>query len=300
MWAWILAIVLVTIGYVIYSIVMRILSKRIALKSPTSDTPLYEFKESHATDSRLAAGALKVIENISERFERMCILDPLTYQGDPSLPTVIEQYKKLLSGKIKDPEGRHMPSEYLNGHRNPDYETYIAAQKRVLGRAGCRETLRLKRVNQEEDLRTDFTVKLVEMKFPIEVLDAVLSDEKMNAYSADDWKKLTKAVKGYLEDDEYSAEVVSEFLNQFNEIKILCDSDKMEAFSVFYKFSAPMNIVTEIIRDRISLEQGVRITQLVVDQRYPWDEAMEEVLEEDMDKATEADLKKKYRQLLKI
>jgi hypothetical protein len=296
MWAWILAIVVVGIGYVIYLRIMRSIEKRIALKNPILTTPLPEFKESNAIGARLTSRNLKAVESISERFERMCILDPLTYKDDPAIPEVIDQYKRLLRGEIKDPEGRHMPSEILNGTRNLDYETYIAAQKKVLDKAGCRETLRLKRVNQEENLRTDFTIKLLEMKLPVEVLDAVLSDEKMNAYSAEDWKGLIKAVRGYLE--EYSAGVVSAFLEQFNEIKILCVADKMETFAIFSKFNAPMEIVTEIIRERITLDQGVRVATLVVEERYTWDEAMEEVLEEDLEKATEADLKKKYQSML--
>jgi len=295
-WLWVASTVLVLIGYAIYCAVKSALEKRVALKDPTSSTPLPEFKESYATDRLLISTAIKTIENISERFERMCILDPITYKDDPTISAVVDQYKKLLRGEIKDPEGRHMPSEILNGKRNLDYDTYIAAQKKVMGNAGRRECLRLKRIDQEESIRADFVIKLVEMDFPVEVLDAVLSDEKLNAYSAADWKNLTKAVKGYLDDN--SAEAVSEFLCQFNEIAILCDSEKMEIFSVFYKHAAPMPIITEFVRGRISLDQGVRITQLVMQEKYDWDEATEEVLEEDLERATEADLKKKYRKML--
>jgi len=59
-----------------------------------------------------------------------------------------------------------------------------------------------------------------------------------------------------------------------------------------------MEIVTEIIRGRITMDQGVRVATLVVEERYTWDEAMEEVLEEDLEKVTEADLKKKYQSML--
>jgi hypothetical protein len=294
---WIGSAILVAIGYLIFCKVKKVLDKRFALKAPIATTPLPEFRESHATDSRFIAKAISTIENISERFERMCVLDHFAYKDDPSIPTVIDQYRKLLRGEIKDPEGRHMPSEILNGNRNPDYDKYIAAQKSVMGKTGCRESIRLKRINQEDELRVSFVTKLLEMKFPEAVLGAVLSDNKLNSYTADDWKRLTKTVKGYLE--IYPAEIVAQFLSYFDELSILCDSNKIETFSIFYKYDAPMPIVSEIIRERITVDQGLRITKLVINEKYDWDEAMEEVLEEDTQKATEEDLRKQYRQMLR-
>jgi hypothetical protein len=299
MWLWIVAIVIVGIGYLVYVCVRRVLDKRYALKDPTLETPLTEFKESCAIDTRLAHAPLSVTSNISEAYERMCVVHPLEYKDDPSVPGVIAQYKKLLSGELQDPEGRHVPSEYLLDHRNLDYETYILAQKKALGKDGrlCKEAKRLKAVNEEEDLRTDFTVKLIDMGFPAEVLDAVMSDEKLNTFKAADWKKLTGAVKEYL--SEYDVEIVTEYLETFHDIKTLANGDKMEAYATYRKYSVPIEVVVEIVRGRITVEQASRIIKLAIDEDYQWEQAVTEVLQEDADRSAEKDLRDRYRQMVR-
>jgi hypothetical protein len=292
MWIWIFAIIAGLIIYVIFSIINKTLSKAIAPKTPTLSTSLDMFKESGSIDTRVAQHGLKVVENISLRYERMCIIDPVKYANDPSLPEVIEQYGKLLRGEIKDPEGRHMPSEMINGARNYDYERYVKAQKK--GSKGLvRECRRLKMVNAEEDLRTDFILKLTEMGLPVEVLNSALSDEKLNKFSTEDWKILVTKVKEYL--SEYRAEAVAEFLENFHDIKILTDEEAMESFTLFRTHDAPMPVVVEIVRGRITVDQGVRIVNLVVVEEYSWAEALDEVLKEDHKAARAEELRDKYR-----
>jgi predicted DNA-binding protein (UPF0278 family) len=57
--------------------------------------------------------------------------------------------------------------------------------------------------------------------------------------------------------------------------------------------------VVEIIRDRITVDQGVRIMKLVIDSSYEWDEAVQEILEEDFEKSEVEELTAKYRSMLK-
>jgi hypothetical protein len=294
---WIFAIVSVLIVFMVSLQIKRIMDKKFALKTPTLTTPLSEFRESNATDTRFKTSNIRYISNISEKFERMCILDPLSYVDDPETQSVVEQYGKLLRGELKDPEGRHMPSEFLQGTRNPDYEIYIKNQRKVLGNVARRESYRIAKVNEEDALRSELINKLAALNFPEEVLLAVLDDSKLNTYTANDWRKLATCVKDYLQ--SYSAETVSAFLSLFVEPAILCDAEKMEVFSVFHQYSAPMPIVAEIIRGRVTMDQGIRITKLVVNNEYDWAEAMQEVLEEDLEKATEDDLRTAYRQQLK-
>ena len=299
MWIWIISGIIGITLCLIYFFVKRIIEKKFAPKSPTINTPLSEFKESRATDTRLTKNKIEIEENISARFERMCLLDPIAYKNDPALPAVIEQYGKLLRGEIADPQGRHMPSETLLGKPNPDYKTYVMVQKKVLGKQGglCGEARRLITIDKEDALRVEFITKLDEMNFPVEVVSAVLSDEKLNSFTAKNWVTLTATTRKYLQ--EYTAGEVADFFQQFDDIKILCDPTKIEAYTIFRKYSAPLNIVVEIIRDRITVDQGVRIMKLVIDSSYEWDEAVQEILEEDFEKSEVEELTAKYRSMLK-
>jgi hypothetical protein len=297
MWIWIFAIVITLIGYIVYSAVKSVLDRHYAPKDPTLSTPLTEFKESAAIDNRLAISHREVIVNISEAYERMCVLEPMEYKNDPAIPGIIAQYKKLLSGELKDPEGRHVPSEFLLEERNPDYDRYINAQRGTGNKGLRRESRRLKVAIGEENLRNEFTTQLLLMKFPALVINSVLSEEKLNSYSSEDWKKLTQRVSQYCE--EYSAEAVAEFLETFHDLNVLLDPEKLLSFVTFRKYSVPVNIVSEIIYGRISVEQAARILKLGVDDSYTWEEAVEEVLQEDADKNAEKELRTQYREMLR-
>jgi hypothetical protein len=208
-----------------------------------------------------------VLHNTSERFEEMCIRNPLQYKDDPAVAEVIAEYRALLSGRLLDIEGRHVPSVLINGVRNPDYETYLKAQKKALTRAQtiksgvCSELKRLDRLSKEDDARADVVVKLLQMNLPLPVLNGAVRDEKLNTYTAEDWVKFGRCMKVYL--SEYPEEIVTEFVETFDAHEIIFDSDKMEHFSIFRKYQVPMKVVKEIVLDRITVDQAQRIMVLV-------------------------------------
>jgi hypothetical protein len=297
MWLWIFAFILTLIGFVIYGIIKSMLDKHFSLKDPTLSTPLKAFKETAAIDNRLVTRARRSVTNISEAYERMCVLDPLEYKDDPSIPGIIEQYKKLLRGELLDSEGRHVPSEFLMDKRNPDYDAYIRAQANAQGSKLRKEARRLKASESEEDMRADFTAHLLEMNFPVDVLSAVLTEQKLNKYKAEDWKKLARQVKLYCE--KYPSEFVAEFLETFSDLRILFDAEKMHAYFTYRQYSVPVNVVTEIVRGRITVKQAERILKLGIDDSYSWEEAVKEVLEEDAQADVENKLRAKYRRMTK-
>lgn len=299
---WIFATIVVLIGYGIFIVIRKAIEKATALKQPDLQTPLPEFKETHGLRQQLNSIAFHAPHNISERFEEMCILHPLQYKNDPTLPEVIANYKSLLNGEILDVEGRHVPSVKINGARNPDYQTYLESQKKALAKAqvarvGVNQELgRLDRLDAEDNARADLLVELLKMNIPVSVLNGALVDEKINEYTAEDWKDFGKIVKDYL--SEYPEEIVAEFMCAFHSHKIVFDSDKMEQFAIFRKYQVPMRVVKEIIQDRITVIQAQKIMILVQRDDYKWDEAIQEVIEEDLKEAAEQDLRSTYRNAL--
>jgi hypothetical protein len=300
MWYWIIGIVLTLIGLLIYLAIRPLIDRVYAAKSTDLNTPLEAFKESSATDSLLNRRGLKVVQNISARYEQMCVIDPLKWKDDSELPRVIAQYRDLLTGKLRDHDGTHMPSEFINGLRNPDYETYIEVQKKVLGKTSklTHESRRLKAAIGEDELRADFVVSLLDAGLPADVLNAVVVDEKMNTYTADQWKQFIRTIKSYL--DLFPGNLVSEFLEQTHDLKVLLDVQKMETFWTFRKYGAPLKMVNELVANRVTIDQAIRITKLVYEERYDWEDAIEEILEADVAEATADTLRTKYRAQLKV
>jgi len=303
-WLWIVCAIVVLIGYVIFHFIRKVLERATALKQPDLQTPLKEFKETNGIRQHLSKNSIAVPRNISERFEEMCIRNPLQYKDDPAVAEVIAEYRALLSGKLPDVEGCHMPSVLIDGMRNPDYETYLKAQKKALAGAKatksgvCSELKRLNRLSKEDNARADVVVKLLEMKLPLPVLNGAVRDEKLNTYTAEDWVKFGKCMREYM--SEHPEEIVAEFVETFDAREIIFDSEKMENFSIFRKYHVPMKVVKEIVLDRITVDQAQRIMILVQESEHTWDEATQEILEDDLKTATENDLRSRYRSALNL
>lgn len=294
----IIGIIITAIGFVIYAY----LEKAQRPLKVDMDVPLPMFKESHAVSGRLNSTTLKN-QNISETYERMCILEPVKYQNDPTLSKVISDYKALLQGKLLDPEGLHVPSETINDFPNPDYQRYLKAQRKALklskkisGRTAYdKELRRLDIVDKEEDIRVQFILELGKLGLSEVAVSALMSDTKLNKFKAEEWKRLAKKVKGYSE--TYDESVVFSFLSHIDDISILLDENKLDQYNTYVCHGAPEAIALEIITDGISQEQAVRAARLVDRHSYDWTDAVTEVLETDLKVTTEKTLRNKYQSM---
>lgn len=292
-------IIAVLVVYFIHSAIQKHVKKVTALKDVSLDTDLKEFRESHAVSQVISGGKLDVKESIVQKYERMCVIDPVKYKKDPSIPTLIAQYNAIISGQVLDVKGENVPSEYLIGKKNPDYQRYMVNQAKALkgvkpseAKALKRETIRVQRRNEEDTTRILFIAHLVEQGLPLTLVVGAVTDAKLNTYTEDDWKAFCRLVKDYLQMADRS--VVMKFVETFDEKEIILDANKFESFMVFYEFDIPTEILIEIIKDRITPDQAVRMASLHQDEDYDWDEAMQEVLEEDVKKANEVSLREMY------
>lgn len=297
----IIGIIITAIGYKIFAY----LDKVQKLKKVNMDVPLPLMRESHAVSGRINSSKLEEAHNIAEAFELMCIKEPLKYQDDPGLAKVIRDYRDLLHGKVLDPDGRHIPSETIDGNTNPDYVTYLKAQrksmklaKKISGKTWIDGEVKRVTINEkEDDIRLQFIMELQDMGLTSVAISALVSDDKLNTIKAAEWKKLAKKVKEYSEC--YDQFVIFSFLKNVNDINILLDSDKMDQYNTYISHGAPESIALEIIRGGISSEQAVRAAELVDSFGYNWDKAITEVLEDDLKADTKTSLRDKYRLLVK-
>lgn len=293
-------ILLSVIILIIFCGIKNMVVRSSQLKETDINTDLTTFRESHAVTKVINNGHLNIQESIVQRYERMCILEPSTYKNDPSIPELIRQYQDIISGKTLDPEGRNIPSEELLGRNNPDYKTYLKNQATTMKNNSLKdssdflrkERKRVNRIEKEEEARTMFHAYLLGQGIPIRVVSYGLTDGKLNTYDENDWKNFVKRIKEYLEIS--SITVVCNFVEIFDDKDIVLNPDKFESFSVFYEYNVPVEILTEIIKDRISSEQAVRIVSIREKLNIDWDEAMTQVLSEDVKKHEDDMLRRKY------
>lgn len=292
-------IIAVLVIYFIHRAIQKHVKEITRLKEVTLDTDLKEFRESHAVSQVIGSGKLDLKESIVQKYERMCVIDPVKHKGDQAIPGIIADYNAILSGKVIDTKGENVPSEYLLGRKNPDYQKYLVNQAKALKytqpqdyKALKTESCRVHQRNAEDTTRNLFIAHLVEQGLPLTLVVGALTDEKLNTYTEDDWRAFCRLVKDYLQMAERS--VVMSFLETFDDKVIVLDANKFESFMVFYEFDIPQEILAEIIRDHITSDQAIRIAGLHQDEDYSWDEAMQEVLEDDVKKANEVSLREQY------
>lgn len=286
--------------WLIFTAINKAVRKATAYKDTDITTELKEFRESHAVAKVINRGSLDLKESIVQRYERMCITEPLKHKGDASIPQLIADYKDIILGKVLDPQGLNIPSEVLLGVPNPDYKKYVSNQARALEKASMLkpskalkdEERRVVRLKEEENVRSQFIADLVCQGVPALTASAAASDAKLNTYTADDWKKFCKVVQGYVSISDSLK--VMRFVELFDEKEIIFDSKKYERFLIFIEYGIPNEILCDLIRDRITPEQAIRIITLVQEHKYQWSEAFEEILKEDIDKSQANDLRKSY------
>lgn len=293
-------IVISVIILIIFCGIRNMVAKSNQLKETDINTDLTEFRESHAVATVISNGHLNIQESIVQRYERMCILEPFAYKDDLSIPELIRQYQDIISGRTLDPEGRNIPSEKLLGRNNPDYRKYLRNQAAAMKKNSLKESSdslrkegrRINRIEKEDEARAMFHAYLLEQGVPLRVVSYGLTDGKLNTYDENDWRNFVKRIKEYLEIS--SLTIVCNFVETFDDKDIVLNPDKFESFSVFYEYSVPVEILTEIIKDRISPEQAVRIVSVREELDIDWDEAMTQVLSEDVKEHEDEMLRKKY------
>jgi hypothetical protein len=299
MWSFIYFAIATIIVYLIFRAINNLVAKRTALKDTNIDTDLREFRESKAVVNIISKSHLGSHDSPVRMYERMCILDPVQYNKDPRIPGIIASYQDIISGRIIDTDGSHVPSEELLNEHNPDYDAYIANQYRahknnkgVSVEAFQTEHKRIARVAKEENLKTEFLATLIEKGIPGIIAASALTEGKLNSYTAEDWNKLCKVFFSYLQG--YDQDIVTSFVELFDEKEIIFNQRKFEIFEVFSRHQVPQEVSVEIVRDNITVSQALRMLSLVNSSGYEWDEALSEVITEDIDNEKANELRKKY------
>jgi hypothetical protein len=296
-----LCVILISIVVLfIYTSIRKSVSKAMKQKETNLDTDLREFRESHAVASVIRHGALDIQESIVQKYERMCILDPVANKNDPCIPKLISDYQDIILGRVLDPEGLNIPSEELLDVRNPDYARYLANQSKKQRKASLpdsaaalsKERARVLTATKGENLTNDIFAEIVMQGVPPVLAKAALTEGKLNTYTADDWKTFSKMITEYLTVAERGT--VESFVSMFDEQEVIFNAGTFEKFALFHKHGVPAPILTEIIRERITIDQAVRIVSIVQECEYSWEEGMNEILAEDLKENEAGELRKRY------
>jgi hypothetical protein len=298
MWGWIAAIIISILLILLAKAVSSLVQKINKEKVRDLNTPLNVYSGSSVLDKMFTTNKAPE-ESIAMQYERMCILDPRTYKGDPSIPDLIDQYRKIIKGKTLDPKAENIPSERILGELNPDYQTYLAAQRKALALAGYntvwfdQEWKRVSKVSKIETINQKFTQKLIEFGMPIEMVPFAYSDTRIENWVAADWKKLIKLIKDESELGDVSQEALGAFILHNEDKEILFSRAKLEAFNLYFQENVPIPLISMYIQNKITEENMYDIINLV--QEDEWSEAIKDVLKEDMDRDEEFDLREAYQ-----
>lgn len=283
-------------------VVAHFMRKGLALKEGDMSTPLHEFRETHAVSRRVSSSKIDEVQSIAGKYELMCVRRPLEYKGSAEIPSVVSRYKAIVSGEELDTEGRHIPSEYIDGTLNPDYARYISNQIVAHEREGMYGNLnflrserdRIERRGKEAELRLGFMKYMDSAGLPAAMTDGeVINENKLNTYTEKNWKDFVRVVKAYLKTyDEYT---VHGFVSMFDDISTVMDADKMQMYSIYAKNQVPEEVLRSIVAGDISFDQACVITELVYDEGYTWEHARDHVLKLSEKSAEEDNLRDIYR-----
>lgn len=284
----------------IYYILKRFVEKFISFKEPDITTPLSEFRESHAASVTINRGQFNIQEGIVQQYEKMCILDPISYKNDPSLPGIIAEYKNIISGSILDPQGHNIPSRELLGKHNPDYDKYIHNQAAALNTKTFshqastffEEEKRIKENEEKEELKSEIMGLLISQNIPPLVVHSAMTKKKLEIYSSEDWISFYKKVKEYLEISDRS--IVTSFVENIDDLSLILDEDMFNKFSIFSKHSLPVAAIMRLITGEITDDQATRALGRIEVLHISFEKALEDILAMDNKKAEEDALRKSY------
>jgi hypothetical protein len=284
----------------IYYILKKFVEKFISLKETDITTPLSEFRESHAASVTVKKGLFNIQEGIVGQYENKCILNPIPHKNDPSLPKIIAEYKKIISGDILDPHGYNIPSREILGKHNPDYDKYIHNQAQALKTETFshqasilfEEEKRIKEGEEKEELRNEIMGLLIAQNIPPLVVHAAMSEKKLETYTSENWVSFYKKVKEYLEISDRS--IVNSFVENTDDLSIILDEDMFNKFSTFYKHSLPVAVIMRLITEEITDDQAARALVRVELFHISFEKALEDIQAMDNKTTEEEALRKSY------
>lgn len=291
-----IVIILSIICYLIYLKCKKFISKQATLKEPDISTPLPEFKESHKASEIITKKGIPIIK-ITKLYEEKCIKNPLKYKNDPTIPEIISTYNKIINGEIPDPEGTNIPSEFILNDFNQDYYTYVVNQIKY-NSALLKEKIRLEKMFELKDIKLKLFATLINQGVPPLIAKiATDSEKKLNSFSAEDWITFCNKIKLYCQSDNRIT--VDTFVEIFDEKNILFDEEKFELFGILTKNKIPINIIKDIILEKISIDQAQRASKLIEKFGLSYQQAIKEILRIDSSNKEADKLRTKYKNLLK-
>jgi hypothetical protein len=284
-------IILTAIFYGIYLLIKKEMDKVTTLKDTSLDTPLYEFKESHAVSTHVTKKGT-FINNPVKSYEEMCIKNPLKYKDHPDLPKIISEYKKIIKGITPDYNGSFIPSQYILGKDNPDYYTYLKNQIKYNPSLEIEKKRILKTMKIEKVKQKLFLTLVTKGVPPLIANTALQSHTKLNNYTEKDWNTFCSVIQEYLQMTDRLT--IMDFVEMFSSKEIVLNKEKFEEFLVLKSKKIPLDLIFYIIKDEISIEQAKHAIILVQDYGYSIKEAIKEILNQQKREIEEENLRKKY------
>lgn len=282
LWTLIIALILTVILTAIYRFVKTLFDITHPEKKVTLETEKEYFQEANTNDKEIEKGTVEG-QSVSMLYEEMCINDPLHYMGNPIVEEVLRKYKDLIKGRILDPTGENIPSEFIDGKRNPDYMRYLRNQRKKLKASGLstswmdREYSRTTEANKYDKEKDTFVQSLVDFGIPTSVIDYAVTDDRIESYKPDDWNNLKQAIKNYLE--KADTDVVCEYLSLF-EGDTLLDELLFDKYVILRKHEIDMCVSKYVIDEDITEEQLYKIIDLVEEKAYSSEDAVAKVFED--------------------
>jgi len=292
MFVWIVSIAVGLIAYGFWKMINKPVQRSLSGRAARLDDRLQEYDGAYGADKLLGPAAQ---ESIARTFERMCVLEPSRWVGDPNLPEVIRRYKAIVSGKEKDPEGRHVPSMTLLGQPNPDYERYLRNQRKTAPDAESAKVAGkwARKALREQKIRDGFDDVLRKMGMPESLIGKAITEYRLDHYTERQWREVVAACRRMAEG--HSEEFAGHMLDLFDEAEVLCDEDAAETFGALEEQDVPDEVSVQVVKGQISMEQAEKAAKLVEEWGYNWGEATAEVLDGDRRSEEDTRLRSLYR-----
>lgn len=291
MFGWIVAIVLGLVCWGFMRIVCGPVTRSLSGRAARLNDKLEEFSGSYGADKVLGPASE---ESVARMYERMCVVEPSKWVGDPRIKSVISRYKGIVSGREKDPEGLNVPSPTILGRPNPDYQRYLKNQcKSTAHSEGLKEALKgARKATREQEIRDGFDEALRKMGMPENLIGVAITDARLDSYTEAQWRDVVKACQRVVE--KYGEELAIDMLLHFTEAEILCSDEAAETFDAMCRQDIPYTVSCSVVRGELTTEQAQRAVSLVEEWAYDWDAAIKDVVTKDATESADAELRNEY------
>lgn len=290
MFPWILAIVLGFVAWVFMKVVAGPVRRSLTGRQARLSDSLSEFDGARGADMTLGPEAK---ESVAQMYERMCVLEPSKWHGDPRIPEIVRRYGDIVSGREPDPEGRSVPSAWLFNRPNPDYLRYLRNQNRLRGGDGMSTAYKwARREKQEHGIREGFGDVLLQMGMTENLLPHALTDERLDSYEEEDWRAVVKAMLAVSE--RYGEDLAVCMLDIVPDAERLCSNENAEILDALRKQDVDIEVCKAVLLGHMTVEQAERAAELVEVWKYTWQQAVHEVVSADITVATDEILRQQY------